>query len=101
MGGRECANVLDDSANDYTMSQGKKTIAPADVFKALEDLEFGFLKERLEAEYNSTFTSPASYLTMIPYRIYENAADKLRDITNNIQSSTRSKLKSAPPTARK
>lgn len=41
------------SANDHTMSMGKKTIAPADVFKALDDVEFGFLKERLEAEYNS------------------------------------------------
>lgn len=41
------------SANDHTMSMGKKTISPADVFKALDDVEFGFLKERLEAEYNS------------------------------------------------
>lgn len=36
------------------MDANKKTIAPADVFKALEDTEFSFLREPLEAEFNST-----------------------------------------------
>lgn len=35
------------------MNANKKTIAPADVFKALDDIEFGFLKEPLEAEFAS------------------------------------------------
>lgn len=35
------------------MDANKKTIAPADVFKALEDTEFAFLKEPLEAEFAS------------------------------------------------
>ena len=41
------------SANENTMDANKKTIAPADVFKALEDTEFAFLREPLEAEFNS------------------------------------------------
>jgi len=41
------------SANEFTVSSNKKTIMPADVFKALEDTEFGFMKERLEAEFAS------------------------------------------------
>lgn len=41
------------SANEHTVSNGKKTIIPADVFAALEDTEFGFFRERLEAEYAS------------------------------------------------
>lgn len=43
-----------DSANEITMNANKKTIAPADVFKALDEIEFGFLKEPLEAEFAST-----------------------------------------------
>lgn len=43
------------SANEHTVNAGKKTISPADVFKALEDTEFSFLKPRLEAEFDSTF----------------------------------------------
>ncbi|KAL6869099.1 hypothetical protein ACO1O0_000422 [Amphichorda felina] len=44
-------NHLASYANEHTTSAGKKTIAPADVFKALDDIEFGFLRERLEAEF--------------------------------------------------
>ncbi|KAH7026576.1 histone-fold-containing protein [Microdochium trichocladiopsis] len=53
-------NYLADAANDHTIGNGKKTIMPADVFAALEDTEFGFFRERLEAEYakfNETQTS--------------------------------------------
>lgn len=42
------------SANENTVAAGKKTISPADVFKALDDTEFSFLKEPLEAEFAST-----------------------------------------------
>lgn len=56
------------------MSMGKKTISPADVFKALDDVEFGFLKERLEAEYNST-------LLILTQRLYHTVS--LAYITNN------------------
>lgn len=45
------------SANENTVSAGKKTIAPADVFKALEDTEFSFLRGPLEAEFASTSLS--------------------------------------------
>lgn len=44
------------SANEITLNANKKTIMPADVFKALEEIEFDFLKEPLEAEFASTLT---------------------------------------------
>ncbi|KAM0343344.1 hypothetical protein ACHAPU_008665 [Fusarium lateritium] len=44
-------NYLASHANENTVNAGKKTISPADVFKALEETEFGFLKEPLEAEF--------------------------------------------------
>lgn len=44
-----------DSANEITLNANKKTIMPADVFKALEEIEFDFLKEPLEAEFASTY----------------------------------------------
>ena len=45
------------SANEYAQNANRKTIAPADVFKALEDLDFDF-KDRLEAELASPSPSP-------------------------------------------
>ncbi|PTD12792.1 hypothetical protein FCULG_00003878 [Fusarium culmorum] len=44
-------NYLASHANENTVNAGKKTIAPADVFKALEETEFAFLREPLEAEF--------------------------------------------------
>lgn len=38
-------------ANTITAEAGKKTVTPADVFKALNDTEFQFLREPLEAEF--------------------------------------------------
>ncbi|TAQ88484.1 hypothetical protein B7494_g3204 [Chlorociboria aeruginascens] len=43
-------NYLASQANESTLSQNRKTINPADVFKALEDLEFPEFRPRLEAE---------------------------------------------------
>ena len=43
------------SANESTVASNKKTIMPADVFKALDEIEYGFMRERLEAEFASTF----------------------------------------------
>jgi len=40
------------------MSGGKKTIMPADVFRALDDIEYGFMREKLEAEFASTSDPP-------------------------------------------
>jgi hypothetical protein len=48
-------------ANEYAQNANRKTIAPADVFKALEDLEFDF-KDRLEAELASTYIYIADLL---------------------------------------
>ncbi|KAL7894733.1 histone-fold-containing protein [Trichoderma sp. SZMC 28014] len=44
-------SYLASHANENTVAAGKKTISPADVFKALDDTEFSFLKESLEAEF--------------------------------------------------
>lgn len=46
-------NARGNSANNHTVNAGKKTISPADVFKALEELELDFLKGPLEAEFDS------------------------------------------------
>jgi hypothetical protein len=35
------------------VASNKKTIMPADVFKALDDIEYGFMREKLEAEFAS------------------------------------------------
>ncbi|CAJ2513263.1 Uu.00g013820.m01.CDS01 [Anthostomella pinea] len=44
-------NHLAAAANEKTMTSNKKTIMPADVFAALEDVEFPHMRERLEAEF--------------------------------------------------
>ncbi|KAI8629173.1 histone-fold-containing protein [Xylariaceae sp. FL1651] len=44
-------NHLANAANEHTLNNNKKTIMPGDVFAALEDVEFPFLRERLEAEF--------------------------------------------------
>ncbi|KAF5027177.1 hypothetical protein F66182_711 [Fusarium sp. NRRL 66182] len=44
-------NYLASHANENTTDMGKKTISPADVFKALEQTEFEFLRAPLEAEF--------------------------------------------------
>ncbi|KAF2964350.1 hypothetical protein GQX73_g9232 [Xylaria multiplex] len=53
-------NHLANAANEHTLNNNKKTIMPADVFAALDDIEFPFFRERLEAEFkkfNDTQTS--------------------------------------------
>jgi len=47
---------MDNRANENAASSGRKTISPQDVLKALDDLEFGDFKPRLEAELASSFT---------------------------------------------
>lgn len=42
-------------ANEFTLASNKKTIMPNDVFKALDELEFGFMRERVEAEFASAY----------------------------------------------
>ncbi|KAJ4295870.1 hypothetical protein N0V88_004572 [Collariella sp. IMI 366227] len=42
---------LANAANENTVASNKKTIVPADVFKALDETEFGFMREKLEAEF--------------------------------------------------
>jgi DNA polymerase epsilon subunit 3 len=44
-------NHLANAANEHTQNANKKTIMPQDVFAALDDIEFPFLRERLEAEF--------------------------------------------------
>ncbi|EAQ92582.1 hypothetical protein CHGG_00817 [Chaetomium globosum CBS 148.51] len=49
---------LANAANDFTVGSNKKTINPTDVFKALDEIEYGFMRERLEAEFASTHPPP-------------------------------------------
>lgn len=51
-------NTPSHSANEFTTSANKKTIMPADVFKALEETEYGFMVERVEAEFASPSPPP-------------------------------------------
>ncbi|OHF01055.1 DNA polymerase epsilon subunit D [Colletotrichum orchidophilum] len=44
-------NYLASHANEITQNAGKKTVSAEDVFKALDDIEFGFLREPLEQEF--------------------------------------------------
>ncbi|KAF7546112.1 hypothetical protein G7046_g9405 [Stylonectria norvegica] len=44
-------NYLASHANENTINAGKKTISPADVFKAIDETEFSFLRAPLEAEF--------------------------------------------------
>ncbi|KAH6685275.1 histone-fold-containing protein [Plectosphaerella plurivora] len=44
-------SYLASHANENTIDRNKSTIMPDDVFKALQDTEFGFLVEPLKAEY--------------------------------------------------
>ncbi|KAJ4417084.1 hypothetical protein N0V82_006366 [Gnomoniopsis sp. IMI 355080] len=56
-------NHLANAANEVTTLQNKKTIMPADVFRALDDIEYGFMRERVEAEFakfNETQTTKRS-----------------------------------------
>ncbi|KAJ8105938.1 hypothetical protein ONZ43_g7232 [Nemania bipapillata] len=44
-------NHLANAANEHTLGNNKKTIMPGDVFAALDDIEFPFFRDRLEAEF--------------------------------------------------
>ncbi|TDZ29872.1 DNA polymerase epsilon subunit D [Colletotrichum spinosum] len=44
-------NYLASHANENTVNANKKTVSAEDVFKALDDIEFGFLREPLEHEF--------------------------------------------------
>jgi len=52
------------SANEFTLSANKKTIMPADVYKALDEIEFGYMRERVEAEFASRFFHPCPPLIL-------------------------------------
>jgi len=54
--------VIANRANENAANAGRKTISPQDVLKALDDLEFGDFKPRLEAELASSF--PLSFKIM-------------------------------------
>ena len=51
-----------DSANEFAQRDGRKTLNPNDVFRALEELEFPDFKPRLEAELASSFPTPSMLL---------------------------------------
>ena len=65
---------------------------PADVFKALDDIEYGFMREKLEAEFASELPPTHS----LPF---QNPAKSLKH--SPLQNSTKSKPPNAPPTVRR
>ncbi|KAK4201842.1 putative DNA polymerase epsilon subunit D [Triangularia verruculosa] len=78
-------NHLANAANENTLASNKKTIMPPDVFKALDDIEYGFMKERLElefAKFNSIQTSKRS-----TYRKKVAAAKKASGTAGNAEAS--------------
>ncbi|KAL7788668.1 histone-fold-containing protein [Trichoderma ceciliae] len=74
-------SYLASHANENTVAAGKKTISPADVFKALDDTEFSFLKEPLEAEF-------ARATTLSHYRLLPRSLNSLSEF-NAIQTEKR------------
>lgn len=73
-------NHLANAANEITLMSGKKTIMPPDVFRALDDVEYGFMRERLEAEFakfNETQSTKRS-----AYRRKVSAAKKAQQAAN-------------------
>ncbi|KAH6619812.1 histone-fold-containing protein [Chaetomium sp. MPI-SDFR-AT-0129] len=42
---------LADAANEFTTGANRKTITPHDVFNAIDEIEYGFMREKLEAEF--------------------------------------------------
>ena len=48
------ANHLAGTAHEFTLRTNKKTIAPKDVLEAIDYLEFGEFRARLEAELAGT-----------------------------------------------
>ncbi len=63
---------------------------PPDVFKALDEIEYGFIRERVEAEFASEFPLAPTIITMSI------------SITDNLsQSSTRYRPQNVLPTAKR
>ncbi|KAI1433300.1 histone-fold-containing protein [Xylaria sp. CBS 124048] len=67
---------LASAANDHTMAANKKTIMPADVFDALDDVEFSSFREQLEAEFKKFNDTQTSKRTMYRRKV---AAQKKAD----------------------
>ena len=55
---------MEPSANEHVQNAGKKTVMPTDVFQALEDTEFAFLREPLEAEFASAYLPSTTNLPL-------------------------------------
>lgn len=60
-------NANQSSANEFAQREGRKTLNPNDVFRALEELEFPDFKPRLEAELASSFPGPVALLPPLQY----------------------------------
>lgn len=90
-------------ANEVTSLQNKKTIMPADVFRALDDIEFGFMRERVEAEFSST-PLPLEFSRASHYQRF-NARERDANITltefNETQTTKRSAYRKKVSAAKK
>ncbi|VBB72674.1 Putative DNA polymerase epsilon subunit D [Podospora comata] len=61
-------NHLANAANENTLASNKKTIMPPDVFKGLDDIEYGFMKERLELEFARIQLNPNLQTVHLPQK---------------------------------
>ncbi|KAF5973244.1 DNA polymerase epsilon subunit D [Fusarium bulbicola] len=97
-------NYLASHANENTVNAGKKTISPADVFKALEETEFAFLKEPLEAEFakfNAIQTEKrTSYRQKVRAKKSDGPDTDMPD-TSNIEADTDTTAVSTGPLAKR
>ncbi|KAF4955902.1 hypothetical protein FGADI_4297 [Fusarium gaditjirri] len=97
-------NYLASHANENTVNAGKKTISPADVFKALDETEFAFLKEPLEAEFakfNAIQTEKrTSYRQKVRAKKSDGADTDMPDTTNMEADADTTAVSTGPLTKR-
>ncbi|KAI2466136.1 histone-fold-containing protein, partial [Annulohypoxylon bovei var. microspora] len=97
------------AANEKTLSSNKKTIMPADVFDALNDIEFEFMRERLEAEFKKfnevQTTKRSTYRRKVAAAKRAEKADKVTDpnasMVSNASAATNTQDSSAPRASKK
>lgn len=69
---------------------------PADVFKALDDIEYGFMREKLEAEFASELPAHSTHPLSTPFQ------PPVKSLKLSApQNSTKSRPPNAPPTVRR
>ncbi|CAG8950596.1 hypothetical protein HYFRA_00002805 [Hymenoscyphus fraxineus] len=90
-------NYLASHANEHAISRNQKTLSAADVFAALEELEFPDWKEKLEGELAKWHEIQADKKNASKKK----AAEKGEDGEVDTQGENEDAIKSGPPAAKK